>query len=70
MLPPDKLSICFYGFLIDLLIDSENGDNVFLQNIDLSPYCTLLQPRRPHFSYFLLDYTNKNELGKAVNVVG
>jgi hypothetical protein len=70
MFPPAQVFVYSYGFLTGLLMDSENDDNVFLQNVGLSPNYTLLQPGITNFSYFLIDYTRKNESGKAVNVMG
>jgi hypothetical protein len=38
------------GFMLGLFFNPEDGDDIFLRNIELSPNCTDLQPRRLHLS--------------------
>jgi hypothetical protein len=43
------------NFLLGLFLDHEDGGDMFLQNIWLSPNCTALEPRRPHSSIRIVD---------------
>jgi hypothetical protein len=38
------------GFLLGLLFNAEDGGDMFLRNVGLSPNYKALQPRRPYFS--------------------
>jgi hypothetical protein len=40
----------FVGFLLGLLFDPEEGDDIFLRNVSLSLKYTALRPRRPYSS--------------------
>jgi hypothetical protein len=41
--------ITFAVFLLAFLLDSEDGGNMFVRKVGVSPNCTLLHPRRPYF---------------------
>jgi hypothetical protein len=42
------------GFLLGLLLDTENGADMFLQKFGLSPKYKALQPRRQYSSFIIL----------------
>jgi hypothetical protein len=50
MVEEPSLTPAFVAFLLSLLSNDEDGSDIFLRNIRLSPNFKALQPRRPYSS--------------------